>query len=560
MTKVEIIKANNLITEEINTEKKLKKVCAYARVSTDSEEQLTSYSSQIKYYTEKINSNHDWKFVGIYADEGISGTQIKHRTEFQRMVNDALNGKIDIIITKSISRFARNVVDTLNNVRELREHNVDVYFEKENIHTIDTESEMFLGLCSMFAQAESESISQNVKLGLKSKMKRGEFVGNVKCYGYNWNKQTKELEINEEQAEVVRKIFNWYADGLGTRIIANKLRELGCKTEKGNDFLPNQVGNIIKNEKYVGDYLGQKTYIVSPLTHKRNINYGEKEKYYVKDHHIPIIPRELWNKCQELLNKRRNELSGKSQHSKHYCYRYTFSSKIECGICGSNYVHRTSGNKKEKQYFYWSCYNKVSLKENCSESLTIREEVLKELFVKVYNLIIEKKHKTKDKLINAIKETITDEDNKKEINKLYGEVQTLQKRLSNLIDLKLDNIENKDIYNEKEKEINDKIKILNSQIEQLEYNEMQNKDLSKQLKSIEKIIYEEEQPIEEFDDVKFDNLVEKIIIGEKDKDGNVNNNVIRFILKIGTEYKFNNLSFVSNEKTGNYRVRIFKAN
>lgn len=169
MTKVEIIKANNLITEEINTKKELKKVCAYARVSTDSEEQLTSYSSQIKYYTEKINSNPDWKFVGIYADEGISGTQVKHRTEFQRMVNDALNGKIDIIITKSISRFARNVVDTLNNVRELREHNVDVYFEKENIHTIDTESEMFLGLCSMFAQAESESISQNVKLGLNPK-------------------------------------------------------------------------------------------------------------------------------------------------------------------------------------------------------------------------------------------------------------------------------------------------------------------------------------------------------------------------------------------------------
>lgn len=303
MTKVEIIKANNLITEEINTEKKLKKVCAYARVSTDSEEQLTSYSSQIKYYTEKINSNPAWKFVGIYADEGISGTQVKHRTEFQRMVNDALNGKIDIIITKSISRFARNVVDTLNNVRELREHNVDVYFEKENIHTIDTESEMFLGLCSMFAQAESESISQNVKLGLKSKMKRGEFVGNVKCYGYNWNKQTKELEINEEQAEVVRKIFNWYADGLGTRIIANKLKEQGFKTEKGNEFRSNQVGNIIKNEKYVGDYLGQKTYVVSPLTHKRNINFGEKEKYYVKDHHIPIISREVWNKCQELLNK-----------------------------------------------------------------------------------------------------------------------------------------------------------------------------------------------------------------------------------------------------------------
>lgn len=552
MSKVEIIKANNLITEEINTNRKLKKVCAYARVSTDSEEQLTSYSSQIKHYSKMIKSNSEWEFVGVYADEGISGTQVKHRAEFQRMINDALNGKIDIIITKSISRFARNVVDTLNIVRKLRENNVDVYFEKENIHTIELDSEMFLGLCSMFAQAESESISQNVKMGLKSKMNRGEFVGCPECYGYNWNKQTKELEINEEQAKVVRMIFNWYADGIGTRVIANKLKELGYKTNKGNDFRYNQVGNIIKNEKYVGDYLGQKTYIVSPLTHKRNKNFGEKEKYYVKDHHIPIISRELWNKCQEILNKRRNDMPEKEQHSKHYCYRYTFSSKIECGICGSTYVHRISGKQKEKQYFYWSCYDKVTLKEKCPDSFTIREDVLKEMFVKVYNSIIEKKHKTRDKLINAIKETLTSEDNNTELNKLYDEKQTLKKRLSNLIDLKLDDIENKDIYIEKEKEINNRIKVLNEQIDRLEYRNKQNKDISTQLKNIEKIIYEEEQPIEEFDDIKFDNLVEKIIIGEKDINGNINPNIVRFILKIGTDYKFDNLSFVTNKKTRNH--------
>ena len=556
MSKVEIIKANNLITEEINTNRKLKKVCAYARVSTDSEEQLTSYSSQINHYSKMIKSNSEWEFVGVYADEGISGTQVKHRAEFQRMINDALSGKIDIIITKSISRFARNVVDTLNIVRKLREHNVDVYFEKENIHTIELDSEMFLGLCSMFAQAESESISQNVKMGLKSKMNRGEFVGCPECYGYNWNKQTKELEINEEQAKVVRMIFNWYADGIGTRVIANKLKELGYKTNKGNDFRHNQVGNIIKNEKYVGDYLGQKTYIVSPLTHKRNRNFGEKEKYYVKDHHTPIISRELWNKCQEILNKRRNDMSEKEQHSKHYCYRYTFSSKIECGICGSTYVHRISGKQNEKQYFYWSCYDKVSLKEKCPDSLTIREDVLKEMFVKVYNSIIEKKHKTREKLINAIKETLASEDNNIELNKLHNEKQTLQKRLSNLIDLKLDDIENKDIYIEKEKEINNRIKVLNEQIERLEYRNKQNKDISTQLKSIEKIIYEEEQSIKEFDDIKFENLVEKIIIGEKDINGNVNPNIVRFVLKIGTDYEFDNLSFVTNKKARIKRERI----
>lgn len=170
------------------------------------------------------------------------------------------------------------------------------------------------------------------------------------------------------------------------------------------------------------------------------------------------------------------------------------------------------------------------------------------MFIEVYNSITTQKHKTRDKLINAIKETITNEDNKKELSKLYTEVQTLQKRLSNLIDLKLDNIESKDVYNEKEKEISNKIKMLNEQIEQLEYKDKQNKDISKRLKNIEKIINEEEQPMEIFDDVKFENLVEKIIIDEKDRDGNINPNTIRFVLKIGTEYKFKDLSFVSNKK------------
>ena len=237
MAQVEIIAANlNSKNEDTIIVKSKKKVCAYARVSTDSEEQLTSYSSQIKYYTEKIKSNPDWEFVGIYADEGISGTQVKNRTEFQRMIDNALNGKIDIIIAKSISRFARNTVDTLNIVRQLREHKVDVYFEKENIHTLELDSEMFLTLYSAFAQAESESISQNVKMGFKAKMKRGEPCGKANPYGYDWDKETKQLVINEEQAEVVRMIFTWYADGLGCRTIAKKLNALGIPTYSGKKW------------------------------------------------------------------------------------------------------------------------------------------------------------------------------------------------------------------------------------------------------------------------------------------------------------------------------------
>ena len=193
MAQVEIIAANLNSKQENSVINNLKKVCAYARVSTDSEEQLTSYSSQIKYYSDKIKSNPNWEFVGVYADEGISGTGVKKRTEFKKMIEDALSGKIDIILAKSISRFARNTLDTLKYVRLLREHHVDIHFEKENIKTLDMDSEMFLTFYSAFAQAESESISQNIKLGLKAKMKRGEMTNGAAPYGYIWNKQNKQL-------------------------------------------------------------------------------------------------------------------------------------------------------------------------------------------------------------------------------------------------------------------------------------------------------------------------------------------------------------------------------
>ena len=539
MTQVEVIKSNNLITENINTENKLKKVCAYARVSTDSEEQLTSYESQIEHYSTQIKSNPNWEFAGIYADEGISGTQVKKRTEFQRMINDALNGKIDIIIAKSISRFARNTIDTLKYVRNLREHKVDVYFEKENIHTLELESEMFLTLFSAFAQAESESTSQNVKMGIRAMMKRGEFVGKAECYGYKWNKELKTLEVYEEQASVVRMIFNWYADGIGTRTISNKLNELGYKSYTGKNFTQQGVREMISNEKYVGDLLCQKYYVLSPITHKKTRNYGEREKYYVKDHHIPIISREVWNKCQEILSKRSKKIipDGKSHLSK-FTSKYAFSSKIECGLCGTNYARRVSGKYSDgSQKVYWACYHKVVKKSNCEHSITFREDILKDLFVQIYNSIVEKKHKTKDKLLNAIRETLESDDSKTRIDKLVKDKINLEKRLSNLIDMKLDDYDNKNAYLEKEKEINNKIKSLNNEIYQLELENNNNKEISKRLKEIEEVVFESEKSLKEFDEVAFENLVEKIIIGEKDENGNDYPNVIRFILKIGGDYK-----------------------
>ena len=300
MRKVEVIAANLSIQDENASNNQKKRVCAYCRVSTDSEDQQSSYSSQIQVYTQKIKSNPQWKFVGIYADEGISGTQIKHRTEFQRMIDDAMHGKIDIIIAKSISRFARNTLDTLKVVRELKEKKVDVHFEKENIQTLNLDSEMFLTLYSAFAQAESESISMNVKMGLRAKMKRGEFIGKCECYGYTWDKQLKTLIPNKEQAPIIKDIYNWYISGYGCNRIAQILNEKGIKSYRGKNWNHSAIIEIIKNEKYIGDLLGQKYYVISPMNHNRVRNYGEKEKYYAYDTHEPIIDRETWNKAQEI--------------------------------------------------------------------------------------------------------------------------------------------------------------------------------------------------------------------------------------------------------------------
>ncbi len=538
MAQVEIIAANLKTNVKNSIKKIIKRVCAYCRVSTDSEEQQTSYNSQIKYYTDKIKSNPDWEFGGIYADEGISGTQVKKRTEFMRMIEDAMNGKIDIIIAKSISRFARNTLDTLKYVRLLREHNVDVYFEKENIHTLELDSEMFLTLYSAFAQAESESISQNVKMGVRAKMKRGEFISLANPYGYDWDKATKTISINEEQAEVVRRIFNWYISGDGSLIIANKLNEMNIPSPKDKKWIPSTVRNILRNEKYVGDLMSGKSYSLDPISHKRIVNFGERERYYTKDHHIAIISRDVWNKTQEIYNKRSNHFlpDGKSHNNK-YSTRYAFSSKIQCGICGNNYVRRKNEKRKDGTCkIYWACSRRINY-NYCKDSIFITEDNLKEMFIQIFNSIIEKKHKTRDKLLNAIRETLNNDDTKNKIIKLNSEKEILEKRLSNLIDMKLDDYDNRDAYVSKEKEINEQLKKITIQIKEYEKITINNKNVSKQLEMVEKIL-DTKKTINDFDREIFDNLVEKIIVGVKDDDGNIIPNVVNFVLKVGTEYKY----------------------
>lgn len=542
MAKVEIIKSKCDNQNNTSDNFKRKKVCAYARVSTDSDEQLTSYESQINYYSEKIKANPKWKFVGVYADEGITGTQIKNRIQFQNMIDDAVAGKIDMIIAKSISRFARNTLDTLRVVRLLRDKNVDVFFEKENIHTLELDSELFLTLYSAFAQSESESTSLNVKMGLKAKMKRGEYCGQANPFGYNWNKETKKLEINEHEAPVVELIFELYKNGMGSKNIAKRLNEIGLKPRVVDKWDSKKICRILKNPKYVGDLLSGKYYVVDPISHKKRENFGEREQYYVRDAHEPIISRDTWDKVQEIYKKRSYKITNTPRgHGSKFSMKYPLSSKIECACCGANYMRRVGGKtgkgNETKRVVYWRCATKVNKIKTCEADNSIREIYLQELFIYIYNKLIEKKHKTKDQLLGIIKDVLINGDSKDTLIRLNKEKERLEERLSHLIDLKLDDYSNVYIYEAKEKEINKNLNEINEKIKYYSKSEEDNKKLEDRIAKIESIL-DTSTTITEFDEELFNGLVKKIIIGQYDENGNFNQNVIKFILNIDSEYSF----------------------
>lgn len=298
MKEVEVIKAKGISTSR-NKGKTIERlrVAAYCRVSTDSEDQLNSYKSQVAYYTELINKNKEWAMAGIFADEAITGTQVTKREDFQRMINECMNDEIDMVITKSISRFARNTLDTLKYVRMLKEKNIAVYFEDEKINTLTMDGELLLVVLSSVAQQEVENISANVKKGLKMKMKRGELVGFQGCLGYDYHPEDKTITVNQEEAKIVQYIFNRYIEGAGGSVIGKELENLGYKTRYGSSsWAQSTVIGIIKNEKYKGDLLMGKTFTVDPISKRRLDNFGEEDKFYIRDHHEAIINEETFEK------------------------------------------------------------------------------------------------------------------------------------------------------------------------------------------------------------------------------------------------------------------------
>lgn len=333
----------------MNTKSKLR-VAAYCRVSTDKDDQTNSLISQRKYFADYITHHDDWVLSDVYYDEGISGTQTKKRARFNTMIEDAMRGEIDLILTKEVCRFARNTVDTLSYTRKLKDNGVGVIFTIDNIDTRDSDGELRLTIMASIAQEESRKTSERVKWGQKRRMEQGIVFGRD-LIGYNV--RNGELAINEEEVPIVRAIFHKYTnEGKGTHVIARELTEEGLRPKRVKLWSATVILRALRNEKYVGDLCQKKTFTPNYLTHAKKYNRGNEEMVYLKDHHEPIIDRDLWNRTQEELLRRAPAEEMKSKHSN----RYWCSGKLYCGMCGQRYVSRTKKLKNGTTYKAWRCY------------------------------------------------------------------------------------------------------------------------------------------------------------------------------------------------------------
>ena len=488
-----------VINPTIAEEKESKiRVAAYCRVSTDSEDQLNSYMAQMRHYEKCLSESETETLVSVYADEGITGTRMDKREDFQRMLKDCRRGKIDRIIVKSISRFARNTKECLNTLRELKGLGISVVFEKENIDTAMLSDEIMVTVMGGLAQEESASISQNMRWSVERRMKNGTFVISHMPYGYSRKKGNYTIEA--EEAEIIKRIFRDFLSGKGVYSICNSLNAEGVKRNDGRLWDKKLVRYILGNEKYIGDCLLKKTYTADVFPFKKKINRGEVPQYYVTDNHEQIISKEDFEKVQELLKQRSKHYQGKRFDE------HTFSRKIYCGYCSTLYRR-----KRVNDITYWVCYKHDYKAADC-ESKRLTEESIKSCFIIFYNKLkinysvifspmLSQLQELKNKRFSGNKKYI-------EINK---EIAQLKEQTHVLARLKTKGFLDESKYLEQTSEINLKIEKLYA--EQRKISKCDDEDeVIDQIKELASIIDNGSELMAEFDEVMFESLIEKIIV------------------------------------------------
>ena len=410
------------------------RVTFYARVSTDQDEQINSLENQVQYYTELIQSKPNWKFVPGYVDEGISGGSTKKRNNFNRMIRDAKAGMFDFIITKEISRFSRSTLDSIKYTQELLDYNVGVFFQNDNINTLDTDSEFRLVIMAGVAQDEIRKLSERLKFGFRQAIKNGHVLGNDKLYGYD--KKDCVLTVNEEEAEIIRIIFDLYGNQrLGTRTISKRLMELGYTSREGNAFNTLTIRHILENPKYKGWYCGNKSQSVDYRT-KRNILLDESEWVTYPDPSIPaIVSEELWNRANALYKRRREEMkshsSGVSFHN-----RYPYSAKIYCEEHGTTF-HRQVIQTKKGQQEVWQCKVYRSHGRAACSAPQIRSSDLDVILSDIFKELVRDKEKIIDSLVTVLTNIPKEVDYGKLRCQVENEMEDLERKKNRLLDLSI---------------------------------------------------------------------------------------------------------------------------
>lgn len=472
--KIEPVKT---VDSAIQPLKRLIKVAAYCRVSTEQDEQANSYDAQIEHYTAEIAKHSDWLNAGIYADKGITGTMAKKRPEFLKMIRKCRQKKIDLILVKSISRFSRNTVDCLEYIRELKALGIGVIFEKENINTLTETSEAMITIMGYFAQAESESISKNVTWGVRHAFSEGKVTFTHDIYGYKkeYNPETKRqdiISIVEDEATVIREIFERYyagdsLTGICTYLNNNQIVPPGKKKDR---WYPSTLQTILRNEKYKGDVLTQKTFCSDLLSHKREKNTGQLAQHYLENHHEAIIDRELFDKVQAEYARRnakkviKTDGTQETQKKGRYNSKYALTDILVCGHCGAPYrrcVWTHHGNRK----VVWRCTTRMDYgKEKCNGSFTIEEEGLHQAILKAISNLSSRKEELKDELKAALSITLLDTGADMSITSLEQQIKEQENDLMRVVRITAER-GNKGEFETEFKRLSDNIKYLKRLLE-----------------------------------------------------------------------------------------------
>lgn len=479
------------------------RVAAYCRVSTDKEEQENSLENQITYYKNKIESTTNWTLVDIFADFGISGMNDKNRIEFQRMIEMCNKGKIDLIITKSISRFARNTVDCLTHVRKLKANNIGVIFEKEGINTLDAVSETFLTWFSAFAQAESESLSQNITRGKRMGYKEGRFAFPSLLYGYDRG-DGKTPVIIPEQAAIVRKIFHMYLEGNSIGGIRKWLNDNNIETTRGTgEWNKSTVSGILRNEKYKGDVLLQKSYTVDYLTKTIAKNKGEVNQYYIENNHEGIISKEIFNMVQDEIKRRANLYCGE-QKSKHSS-QYALTGKVFCGECGTVY-RRVTWSRGGKKKIVWRCVERLTNgTKNCKNSPTISEDDLHNAILKSIREMVSDTDSIAETVKNEI-EAVLSKDNDCNPQVIKRKIKNNEKETITLKTI-LSETEDKKFYINKIMKLEEEISVLNEKLQSVSERKSSN-----MMCQIEQFIDDTELNMNDYFNTLVRHLIESVVV------------------------------------------------